>query len=92
MKEFFCWAFLDKHAYGLLEDEELEEYADKMEKLLGRKLPPGRGKAVPLRLTMDKVKMLHRSILWYLVRPLYEILWIPGAPRKAMRDIDTSSC
>lgn len=92
VKEFFCWAFLDKHACGLLEDEELEEYAGKMEKLLGRKLPPGRGKAVPLRLTMDKVKMLHRSILWYLVRPLYEILWIPRAPRKAMRDIDTSSC
>lgn len=87
VKEFFCWAFLDKNSGGLLEDEELEEYAGKMEKLLGRKLPPGRGKAVPLRLTMDKVKMLHRSILWYLVRPLYEILKIPRAPWKAMRDI-----
>lgn len=77
VKEFFCWAFLDKHSCALFEDEELEEYAGKMENLLGRKLPPGRGKAVPLRLTIDKVRMLHRSILWYLVRPLYKIIWIP---------------
>lgn len=67
VKEFFCWAFLDKSNYGIHDDEELEEYADKMEALLGRKLPPGRGNAISLRLTMDKVKMLHRSLLWYLV-------------------------
>lgn len=67
VKEFFCWAFLDKLTYGLLENEELEEYTDKMELLLGRKLQPGRGNAISLRLTMDKVNMLHRSLLWYLV-------------------------
>lgn len=69
VKEFFCWAFLNKPSYGLLEDEELEEYADKLELLLGRKLQPGRGNAIPLRLTVDKVRMLHRSLLWYLVSP-----------------------
>ena len=52
-----------------MDDEELEEYVDKFEMLLGRKLDPGRGKAVPLRLTIDEVKMLHRSLLWYLVSP-----------------------
>lgn len=52
-----------------MDDEELNEYVDKFETLLGRKLDPGRGKAVPLRLTIDKVKMLHRSLLWYLVSP-----------------------
>lgn len=67
VKEFFCWAFLDKPNYGVHEHEELEEYVDKMEALLGRKLRPGKGNAFPLRLTMDKVKMLHRSLLWYLV-------------------------
>ncbi|KAB5518707.1 hypothetical protein GE09DRAFT_1208261 [Coniochaeta sp. 2T2.1] len=32
----------------------------------GRKLEPGRGKAKCLRLTYDKVEMLHRSLKWYL--------------------------
>ena len=54
-------------SYGLLDDEELEEYVDRFETLLGRKLALGRGSAVPLRLTLDKVNMLHRSLLWYLV-------------------------
>ena len=67
VKEFFCWAFLDKPNHGTYEDEELEEYVDKMEVILGRKLQPGRGNALSLRLTIDKVKMLHRSLLWYLV-------------------------
>lgn len=67
VKDFFCWAFLNKPSYGRLEDEELEEYADKLELLLGRKLQSGRGSAISLRLTMDRVKMLHRSLLWYLV-------------------------
>lgn len=52
-----------------MEDEELEEYVERFETLLGRKLDPGRGNAVPLRLTIDEVKMLHRSLLWYLVSP-----------------------
>lgn len=54
-------------SYGLLDDEELEEYVDRFETLLGRKLDLGRGDAVPLRLTIDKVNMLHRPLLWYLV-------------------------
>lgn len=68
VKEFFCWAFLNKSAFGILDDEELEEYTTEMEKILGRNLLPGRGNATPLRLTLDRVKMLHRSLLWYLVR------------------------
>ncbi len=68
VKEFFCWAFLNKSTFGLLEDEELEEYTSEMERILGRSLPPGKGNAISLRLTLDKVEMLHRSLLWYLVR------------------------
>ena len=75
LKEFFCWAFLNKGAHGMLDDEELEEYADKMEKRLGRKLEPGRGDAISLRLTVDKVKMLHRSLLWYMVSHWRESLY-----------------
>lgn len=68
VKEFFCWGFLNKGVYGAEDNEELEEYVDKMEILLGRGLDSGRGKADCLRLTLDKVDMLHRSLTWYLVR------------------------
>lgn len=70
VKEFFSWAFLNKPSFGVLDEEELEEYTDQMEFLLGRKFQPGKGNASSLRLTTDKVKMLHRSLLWYMVSPL----------------------
>ena len=68
VKDFFCWSLLNKGEYGLLDDDELEEYANGVEKILGRKLEPGRGDATPLRLTLDGVRMLHRPLLWYMVR------------------------
>jgi hypothetical protein len=48
-------------------DAELEEYVSDMETMLGKKLEPGRGNAKCLRLTLDKVEMLHRSLTWYMV-------------------------
>ncbi len=68
VKEFFCWAFLNKAESEPKDDEELEEYVASMEKLLGRTLESGRGNAECLRLTLDKVDMLHRSLTWYMVR------------------------
>ena len=68
VKDFFRWAFLHSGEPDPAYDEELEEYVGEMEKLLGRKLEPGRGNAQSLRLTLDKVEMLHRSLTWYLVR------------------------
>jgi len=67
VKDFFRWAFLNTGDPGPEHDEELEEYASELEKMLGRKLEPGRGNAKCLRLTLDKVEMLHRSLTWYLV-------------------------
>lgn len=69
VKEFFSWAFLNGGTLGVFEEQELEEYIDQMELLLGRKFEPGKGNASSLRPTADKVKMLHRSLLWYLVSP-----------------------
>lgn len=68
VKEFFGWAFLNKSTFGVPDNEELEEYTAEMEKTLERDLLPGRGNATSLRLTLDGVKMLHRSLFWYLVR------------------------
>ncbi|KAH7147026.1 hypothetical protein B0J13DRAFT_664913 [Dactylonectria estremocensis] len=66
VKDFFRWAFLNTGDSDPAHDEELEEYAREIEKLLGRKLEPGHGNAQCLRLTLDKVEMLHRSLAWYL--------------------------
>lgn len=67
IKEFFQWAFLNMKEPDPAYDEELEEYIGEMEKLLGRKLEHGRGKAKCLRLAYDRIEMLHRSLTWYLV-------------------------
>ena len=67
VKEFFAWAFMNKGAWSAEEDEDLHEYVDRLEELLGRKFEQGKGNVVPLRLTLDKVAMLHRSLAWYLV-------------------------
>lgn len=67
VKDFFRWAFLNTGDPDLAYEEELEEYATEMERLLGREIEPGRGNAKCFRLTLDKVEMSHRSLTWYLV-------------------------
>lgn len=67
MKDFFLWAFFNRDGPPGDDDEELEEYVFAMEKLLGQPIEAGRGNAKCLRLTLDKVNMLHRSLIWYLV-------------------------
>jgi hypothetical protein len=67
VKEFFRWAFLSTGHLDPGHEEELEEYAINMEKLLGRKFEPGRGSAKCMRLTLDQVDMTHRSLTWYFV-------------------------
>jgi hypothetical protein len=67
IKDFFCWGFLNKREYNLVEEMELEEYVGYMERFLKRDLEEGRGTAKPLRLTLDDVDMLHRSLVWYSV-------------------------
>lgn len=67
VKEFFRWAFLNTRVPNTVDDEELDEYVKEMEKLLGRRIEPGRGNAKCLRLTLENVDMLHRSLTWYLV-------------------------
>jgi hypothetical protein len=67
IKEFFLWGFFNRGGPPGDDDEELEEYVDATEKLLGRHIEDGRGQAQSLRLTLDKVCMLHRSLVWYCV-------------------------
>ena len=83
VKELFLWAFFDRGIVSAVADderdqrlnteapetieEELEEYLVRTEELLGRPLEPGRGTAVPLRLTIDVIETRYRSLWWYAV-------------------------
>lgn len=82
VKEFFEWALMNRGAESedelvrraqedpeakIEEEEELKEYVDGIETMLGRPILPGRGPAQSLRLTIDEVKMRHRPVVWYLV-------------------------
>ncbi len=69
LKDFFLWAFFNRGGPPGDDDEELEEYVALTEEVLGRELEPGRGKAECLRLTLDRVDMMHRTLVWYLVSP-----------------------
>ena len=68
VKEFYCWAFFNRRGWAPDEDRELEEYTDKVEEALGRKLLPGVGTARPIKLTIDPVPIFHRPLVWYMVR------------------------
>jgi hypothetical protein len=67
VKEFIRWAFLNSEQARSEDEDEVEGYVKAIEKLLGRDIPPGKGSAKCLRLTVDKVDCLHRSLLWYFV-------------------------
>lgn len=67
LKEFFLWAFFNRGGPPGDDDEELEEYVAQTEGLLGKEIAPGKGNAKCLRLTLENVNMMHRSLVWYTV-------------------------
>lgn len=67
VKEFFHWAFFNAHQSDSSNDDELEMYVAKLEERLGIGFPQGKGKATSLKLTLDRVSALHRSLTWYMV-------------------------
>lgn len=70
VKEFIRWAFWNTGNVLQRDEDEVEDYLRALEKLLGRSIQHGKGSAKSLRLTLDKVNCSHRSLFWYLVRPL----------------------
>ena len=66
LKVFLDWAFWESRA----EDEhgeELDEYVQAVEKMMGRQFKPGKGTAKSLRLTIDPIEMQWRSLVWYTI-------------------------
>lgn len=67
VRDFLLWAFFDRESVVPEIEDELEGYINKTEELLGRSLAPGRGPAVPMRLTFDHVPTRYRSVVWYMI-------------------------
>jgi hypothetical protein len=78
LKDFLLWGFFNRGGEPGEDDEELEEYIAQFEKLLGQPIEEGRGNAQPLRLTIDKVSMLHRSLFWYFVSSSHNLHLVPS--------------
>ncbi|KFZ12024.1 hypothetical protein V501_04422 [Pseudogymnoascus sp. VKM F-4519 (FW-2642)] len=74
VKEFIQWAFFNRGGEAGDDEEELDEYVAAYETLVGRKFEPGRGKAESLRLTLDPIDMLHRSLAWYMCVGFVDLL------------------
>lgn len=82
VRDFILWAFFDingdnptasfDHASEGFQ-EEVDFYIHRIETLLGRQLPPGRGTATPLRLTIDPISTRYHSIIWYAIIGLLDI-------------------
>lgn len=68
VKEFFQWAFLNTDVADPGYDDELDDYVKKFEARIGIEFQHGRTDVKSLRLTLDKVNALHRSLIWYMVR------------------------
>ncbi|KAI5864954.1 hypothetical protein GGS23DRAFT_470422 [Durotheca rogersii] len=83
VRDFLLWAFFDRAPSGRAggggreedeDEDELGEYIAALEQRLGRKFGPGRGQAEGLRLTLDKVETRYRSVGWYLVVGLVDLV------------------
>ncbi|KAI4273286.1 MAG: hypothetical protein LQ337_004733 [Flavoplaca oasis] len=67
VKEWLCWAFMNRNTWSEGEDQELEEYVQATEILAEQRISPGRGHFQSLRITQDEFTVLHRPLVWYLL-------------------------
>ena len=70
VKEWICWAFLDKETSSFEDDAELEEYVDALQALLPNDLKflPGKTPGVQaLRFLLDPVNISHKPLLFYVL-------------------------
>lgn len=67
IKEWFRWAFFDSAAFEPEHEDEIDRYVSTLESKLGTKFEPGWADVKCIRLTLDSVGALHRSLTWYMV-------------------------
>lgn len=67
IQEWLRWAFLHADQDDPAMADELEEYVEQLEVKLGINFEPGKADLRSIRLTLDRVDALHRSMIWYAV-------------------------
>ncbi|KAF2184754.1 hypothetical protein K469DRAFT_578182 [Zopfia rhizophila CBS 207.26] len=65
IKEWLLWALFNREGPPGDDNEELEEYMDEIEEKMGWEIKPGKGPAQSVRLNFDRIKVTHRSLLYY---------------------------
>ncbi|KAJ7597544.1 hypothetical protein C8J56DRAFT_818170 [Mycena floridula] len=76
VKEWLMWALFSSlpEDASVQWDEEIEEYVQKLEKMLGKSFEPGRNaKVQSMRIHFDRVRMNHRPLIWYSIVGLVDI-------------------
>lgn len=67
LKEWMLWALFDREGPPGDDDEELEEYIEAVEEVLGRNVRPGWGPVQSVRLNFERFAISHHSLTYYLV-------------------------
>jgi pimeloyl-ACP methyl ester carboxylesterase len=94
VKEWICWAFMNKGNWDSDEDTELDQYVNNLEKLFadGLKFKEGHGTGVKtLRFSLDPVNLTHKPLLFYVLgvggADIYAalVMWYNGYQHYATR-------
>lgn len=66
VREYLSWAFFNAPSVGPEHRDEMDRYLGVIESHLKTPLKKGRGNADCLKLTLDKVNMVYRPLIWYI--------------------------
>ncbi|KAL2202959.1 hypothetical protein CC79DRAFT_1325743 [Sarocladium strictum] len=72
LREFLLWAFFDRDnthstTHDEFDEEDLEEFIQRIEGLVDYRFKPGHGPCKSLRLTLEGIETTYRSFLWYII-------------------------
>ena len=67
VKDFLAWGFLYKTRATEVDDQELEEYLNKTEAIIGQRFLPGRGPFRPSQVSTDALHFQHKPLFFYIV-------------------------
>lgn len=65
VKDWLVWVLWGTGSFDGCDPDELNEYVDEVENRANLTLSKGRAGAKPIRLNLDPVQMIHRSLLFY---------------------------
>jgi len=72
VREWLLWALFSRTPDLALPEweEEIDSYIERIESSVGKTYERGRNKTNSIRIAFDTVAMVHRPLVWYLVREL----------------------